>query len=212
MKKLVIIFSFILLVSLGLLAKPTISLEGERSGNQYMIHLNLVDEVESYDLTAMEFVVSWMPSVVLDTILLSDRLPNHNVAFCEIDEISYQVYLYSIDNDIISGKNGRLLTLVFDTRGVDIGCSVVSVNECLASDEQGTGYTLEPCEYFISDDTISGDVTGDGQVDIADVNAVINIMLGKAQASDFPGDSDVNDDGMVDVSDVNIIINLMLGK
>ena len=27
--------------------------------------------------------------------------------------------------------------------------------------------------------TTVGDVTGDGQVDIADVNAVINVMLGK---------------------------------
>ena len=62
------------------------------------------------------------------------------------------------------------------------------------------------------DALVTGDITGDGKVDVSDVNAVINIMLGKAQASDFPGDSDVNDDGMVDVSDVNIIINLMLGK
>ncbi len=27
--------------------------------------------------------------------------------------------------------------------------------------------------------TVAGDVTGDGKVDISDVNAVINVMLGK---------------------------------
>ncbi|MBR6432201.1 MAG: hypothetical protein IKS64_05045, partial [Muribaculaceae bacterium] len=49
-------------------------------------------------------------------------------------------------------------------------------------------------------------------VDVSDVNIVINIMLGKAQASQYPGSADVNNDSKVDVSDVNIIINIMLGK
>jgi hypothetical protein len=58
-------------------------------------------------------------------------------------------------------------------------------------------------------DGIVGDVTGDGQVDIADVNAVINIMLGKA---DTTAVADVTGDGQVDIADVNAVINIMLGK
>ena len=53
----------------------------------------------------------------------------------------------------------------------------------------------------------ASDITGDGRVDIADVNAVINMMLGKSAA---PGD--VTGDGKVDISDVNAVINAMLGK
>lgn len=53
------------------------------------------------------------------------------------------------------------------------------------------------------------DVTGDGQVDIADVNAVINVMLGKAEP--IPA-ADVTGDGTVDIADVNAVINIMLGK
>lgn len=59
-----------------------------------------------------------------------------------------------------------------------------------------------------------GDINGDGMVDIADVNAVINVMLGK----DVPiqegnhNPADINDDGRVDISDVNMVINLMLGR
>ena len=60
--------------------------------------------------------------------------------------------------------------------------------------------------------TAEGDVTGDGKVDISDVNEVINIMLGKAQASDFVGIADVTGDNSIDVSDVNTVINIMLGK
>ena len=56
---------------------------------------------------------------------------------------------------------------------------------------------------------VLGDANGDGSVDIADVNFVINIMLGKLPNS-LAGD--VNSDRCVDVSDVNMIINIMLGK
>ncbi len=56
---------------------------------------------------------------------------------------------------------------------------------------------------------VTGDVTGDGQVDISDVNAIINIMLGKA-AQNAAGD--VTNDGAVDIADVNGVINIMLGK
>lgn len=57
------------------------------------------------------------------------------------------------------------------------------------------------------------DINHDGIVDIADVNAVINIMLGKEVAYDVSGnDADVTGDGQVDISDVNAVINCMLGK
>lgn len=56
---------------------------------------------------------------------------------------------------------------------------------------------------------ITGDVTGDGNVDIADVNAVINVMLGKSPQT---AASDVTGDGLVDIADVNRVINIMLGK
>ena len=51
------------------------------------------------------------------------------------------------------------------------------------------------------------DVTGDGKVDVSDVNEVINVVLGKSTAS-----ADVTGDGKVDISDVNAVINVMLGK
>ena len=55
-----------------------------------------------------------------------------------------------------------------------------------------------------------GDVTGDGTVDVEDVNAVINIILKTKTAEDYPGVADVTADGKVDVEDVNAIINIIL--
>ena len=64
-------------------------------------------------------------------------------------------------------------------------------------------------EYISPIVIVPGDVTGDGNVDIADVNAVISIMLGKLPKTDS---ADLINDGKVDIADVNALINLMLGK
>ena len=55
---------------------------------------------------------------------------------------------------------------------------------------------------------IMGDVNQDGLVDIADVNIVINCMIGK----DSNPLADLTGDGKTDIADVNTVINLMLGK
>ena len=60
---------------------------------------------------------------------------------------------------------------------------------------------------------LRGDVNDDGTVDIADVNIVINIMLGKDNADNYDGRAYITlGDTDVDIADVNAVINLMLGK
>ncbi len=61
-------------------------------------------------------------------------------------------------------------------------------------------------------DTLRGDVNADGTVDIDDVNALICIILGKAQASDYAGVADVDASGNIDVDDVNEVIKIILNK
>ena len=56
---------------------------------------------------------------------------------------------------------------------------------------------------------VRGDATGDGVVDVDDMNLLINMMVGKA---DMSAEADVNGDGVVDIDDVNIIINIMIHK
>ena len=53
-----------------------------------------------------------------------------------------------------------------------------------------------------------GDVNGDHEVNIADVNAVINVILGGSGNSEA---ADVNSDHEVNIADINLIINIILG-
>jgi len=55
---------------------------------------------------------------------------------------------------------------------------------------------------------IKGDVNGDGEVSIADVNMLISIILGAEDTSE--GRSDVNGDGETTLADVNNLIDIIL--
>ena len=67
----------------------------------------------------------------------------------------------------------------------------------------GTGVTGDE-----PDPGIKGDVNGDGEVNIADVNAAIDMILkGNSSAS-----ADVNGDGEVNIADVNALIDIILNS
>ena len=55
-------------------------------------------------------------------------------------------------------------------------------------------------------EVISGDVNGDGEVNIADINAVIGQIL----TANYTVDGDVNGDGEVNIADINAIIEKIL--
>ena len=65
---------------------------------------------------------------------------------------------------------------------------------------------------LLPEEEVKGDVDGDGKVDVADVNAAINIILELNDASDYLGNADLTGDGKVDVEDVNEIINIILSN
>ena len=56
---------------------------------------------------------------------------------------------------------------------------------------------------------LPGDVNGDGKVNVSDVSALINMILGVTPMDQATGD--VNGDGRVNVSDVSALINIILG-
>ena len=73
------------------------------------------------------------------------------------------------------------------------------------------GTTVQYTDYcdvrsFVYREMVTGDVNGDGEVNIADVNAVIAMIL-SGNSSTL---GDVNGDGEVNIADVNAIIVIIL--
>ena len=64
---------------------------------------------------------------------------------------------------------------------------------------------------------LKGDVNRDGKQSIADVTALVNIILGKVTEENNPDDydfkaADVNNDGSRSIADVTALVNIILGK
>lgn len=78
------------------------------------------------------------------------------------------------------------------------------------SGKTGAVYYLDDITFstIAAEPTVTGDVNGDGVVDIADINAIINAIL----TSEKPNTCDVNGDGVIDIADVNTVINIILNK
>lgn len=68
---------------------------------------------------------------------------------------------------------------------------------------------------FVEKNRMPGDVNSDRKVDISDVTALIDIILGKDNVKPYVYDhkaADVNSNGTTDISDVTALIDIILGK
>ena len=74
-----------------------------------------------------------------------------------------------------------------------------------------TGTTMQYTDYcpvrsFVYHEALAGDVNGDGNVNIADINVVIDLIL----SGTYNAMGDVNGDGAVNISDINALIGIIL--
>lgn len=67
-------------------------------------------------------------------------------------------------------------------------------------------------EFLIRNYGVPGDVNGDGEVTVADINTLIDIILSGGQGfdADTMARADVNMDGEVNVADINAVIDIVL--
>lgn len=67
-------------------------------------------------------------------------------------------------------------------------------------------------EFIIRNYGVPGDVNGDGEVTVADINTLIDIILSGGQGfdADTMARADVNMDGEINVADINAVIDIVL--
>ena len=80
---------------------------------------------------------------------------------------------------------------------------------CIPKSQLGSDLT-SPINLDIEGGTgLKGDVNGDGKVNVSDVTALVNMILGVIPKDEAR--ADVNGDGKINVSDVTALINIILG-
>ena len=136
--------------------------------------------------------------------------PNHTVSSFTQEDSAIRIFVTSQSLLTFLGNSGAIAEIeVKATKDVK---GEVHLCKSMAIEANSVKHILEDCNAKVNgggSSTVNGDINGDGSVDIADVNAVINMMLGKVEQT---AAGDVNGDGNVDIADVNAVINLMLGK
>lgn len=64
--------------------------------------------------------------------------------------------------------------------------------------------------FIIQNETISGDVNCDSEINVADINSIIDRIL--SDYNEFDYNADVNNDGEINIADINSIIQIILDE
>lgn len=132
----------------------------------------------------------------------------------------YDPYSPRPDLDSAAMNRGFKIDWAVDANGVPVHLPMVhfikvhnAVNQYCGwigetSTEVAGGIDFHPNQAL--PEVTAGDTNGDGVVDVSDVTAVVNFILGQKQAGYNPVAVDVNGDTVVDVTDVTALINLIL--
>ena len=132
---------------------------------------------------------------------------------------------------------GATLTLTAPEGYVIIGAWPLNISQRLTLDQTGAVFNYEGwkgsaqsitltnpnrstqnlygIEVRYAKATLRGDVNRDGQISIADVTALVNIILGKDNVQPYIYDheaADVNTDTTISIADVTALVNIILGK
>jgi hypothetical protein len=117
------------------------------------------------------------------------------------------------------GKDHTILLDLESLGGADnVGTfplSIRSIKFTLNKSAEAGDYTLSMKSFYChyshtaTQQGLPGDVNNDGEVNIADVNALIDIILGSSNAT---ASADINHDNEVNIADINALIDLILAQ
>lgn len=136
--------------------------------------------------------------------LTNRKAANHSIATSQQSDGAIRMMSYSMNLSPYSGSSGTLVTFnVKMDQAINIPAAIVLKN-ILFTTTAGVEITFanEECSVFLR-----GDVNCDGNVSIADLTCLIDLLLA---ANQHPKSADVNDDGSVSISDVTFLIDVLL--
>ena len=138
---------------------------------------------------------SWIPSEDGDWSMIyngEDELP---------DWLSIEL------EDVESYETGTVVNAVVPSDPLPEGMSYL---EAVIRFEIPGDYLVNKFMQGVPSPDVPGDVNGDGEVNIADVNALIDIILGYHADEAMMKRADVNNDGEISIGDVTALIDILL--
>lgn len=119
-----------------------------------------------------------------------------------------KVLLYNLSGEVITAGTGPILELFFDVDEDASLPSELSFKACIVSDLSGEAISADYTDTAELSPCSEGDMNCDGKVNILDLQAMINCILGKGDCAGC----DLNGDGENNILDVQKLINKILNR
>jgi len=190
---------------------------GGLRGTSVVLPVLLTNEDE---MTALQFDITLPEGVSVGTsekgkLLVSktERCPDHTLsASKQAEGNTYRVLLYSVDVESIDGNSGAVVNVTLDLdEDMEAGEYEITISNINLTTTGQTKLTPADATCTLTvRDYITGDANGDGAVDVTDIVAIANHILGQGSHAVNTYAADVNGDGVIDVTDIVGVANLIL--
>ena len=143
--------------------------------------------------------------------LTTRKSRDHNIAAQLQMDGAIRLMSYSPHINAYSGNSGALVTFNITPNESFAGPATIRMSNILFTTTGGTevSFNDEVCTVQLPAN-IRGDVNGDGNVNISDVTALIDLLLGSDSSTYHAENADCNVDGNVTISDVTTLIDALL--
>ena len=132
---------------------------------------------------------------------------SHVVSTYKRDDGAIRIFVTSQNLSTFKGNGGDIAYIQIKATNSFPGSGTISLKNTIAAEADATRHIIADCSAKAGEQSIlKGDVNGDGEVNIADINAVIDMIL----SGRFDSKGDVNGDGEVNIADINAVIDMIL--
>lgn len=132
---------------------------------------------------------------------------SHVVSTYKRDDGAIRIFVTSQNLATFKGNGGDIAYIQIKATNSFPGSGTISLKNSITAEADATRHILADCTAKAGElSTLKGDVNGDGEVNIADINVIIDMIL--SGRSDPSGD--VNGDGEVNIADINVVIDIIL--
>ncbi len=143
----------------------------------------------------------------------TERCADHTLNVSKLGDANvYKVLLYITPVENVTGSEGAVLNVTLETsESMTEGEYDVTISNINLTTPDETKITPADvtCKLTVNN-SIPGDVNGDGSIDVTDIVSIANAILGRPSNSFDAAAADVNGDGSIDVTDIVVIANMIL--
>ena len=183
-------------------------------------NLSLDVSLSNYDpINGIQFDIEYPANYFepSEELITTARAAGLSVSLRSISTNVVRCFFYSLSDATIEQGEGEILTMKFTPKAVapEGNYTLHITNIKLGTPDMVDKYAGndETCTFKVK--KLIGDVNRDGLVNIADVTALVNIILGKDLVEPYIYDhdaADVNQDTRINITDVTGLVNIILGK